>query len=34
VQVHYTDPTDVPIIGRLLGDVRVTGTVSMRMEPQ
>ena len=33
VQVLYTDSTDVPIIGRLLGDVRVTGTVSMRMEP-
>ena len=33
VQVHYTDSTDIPIIGRLLGDVQVTGTVSMRMEP-
>jgi Flp pilus assembly protein TadG len=33
VQVQYTDSTDVPLVGRLLGDVRVTGTVSMRMEP-
>ncbi len=33
VQVQYTDSTDIPIIGRLLGDVRVTGTVSMRVEP-
>ncbi len=33
VQVHYTDPTDIPLIGQLLGDVRVTGTVSMRVEP-
>ena len=33
VQVHYTDSTDIPIIGRLLGDVQVTGAVSMRMEP-
>ncbi len=33
VEVQYTDSTDIPIIGRLLGDVRVTGTVSMRVEP-
>ena len=33
VQVQYTDSTDIPLIGRLLGDVRVTGTVSMRVEP-
>ena len=34
VQVHYTDPTDVPIIGRLLGDVQLWGSVSMRLEPE
>jgi Flp pilus assembly protein TadG len=34
VQVTYTDSTDVPIIGRLLGDVRVEAAVSMRVEPQ
>jgi Flp pilus assembly protein TadG len=33
VQVTYTDSTDVPLIGRLLGDVRVTAAVSMRVEP-
>jgi Flp pilus assembly protein TadG len=33
VQVHYTDPTDVPVIGRLLGDVELWGSVSMRLEP-
>jgi hypothetical protein len=34
VQVHYTDPTDVPVIGRLLGDVELWGSVSMRLEPE
>ena len=33
VQVTYRDSTDVPLIGRLLGDVRVTAAVSMRVEP-
>ena len=34
VQVHYTDPTDVPVVGRLLGDVELWGSVSMRLEPE
>ncbi|HTN79363.1 MAG TPA: TadE family protein [Acidimicrobiales bacterium] len=33
VEVRYTDSTNVPLVGRLLGDVHITGTVSMRVEP-
>jgi Flp pilus assembly protein TadG len=33
VTVHYTDPTDVPIIGVLLPDITVAATVTMALEP-
>jgi len=33
VEVRYTDSTNVPLVGRLLGDVHITGAVSMRVEP-
>jgi len=31
--VHYTDPTDVPLIGALLPDVVLTASVTMAIEP-
>lgn len=33
VTVGYTDPTDVPLIGHLLPDVRLEATVTMAQEP-
>ena len=33
VTVRYTAPTDVPLVGVLIGDVTVTGTATMRSEP-
>lgn len=33
VTVRYVSPTDVPLIGALLGDITVTGTATMRVEP-
>ena len=33
VSVRYVVPTDVPLIGALLGDVTVTGTATMHTEP-
>ena len=33
VTVHYAVPTDVPLVGALVGDVTVTGTATMRSEP-
>jgi len=33
VVVRYRAPTDVPLIGALVGDVVVTGTATMRTEP-
>ncbi len=32
VSVSYDDPTDVPLIGRLIGDVRLTDRFSARVE--
>jgi hypothetical protein len=31
--VRYRSPTDVPLVGRLLGDVAVQATAVMRAEP-
>jgi TadE-like protein len=33
VMVCYRAPTDVPLVGGLIGDVVVTGTATMRAEP-
>jgi hypothetical protein len=33
VVVRYRAPTDVPLVGALVGDVVVTGTATMRLEP-
>lgn len=33
VSVRYRSPTDVPLVGPLLGDVTVTATATMRAEP-
>lgn len=33
VSVRYRSPTDVPLVGPLLGDVTVTATATMRVEP-
>jgi Flp pilus assembly protein TadG len=33
VTVRYRAPTDVPLVGALVGDVTVTGTATMRVEP-
>ena len=33
VTVRYAVPTDVPLVGALVGDVTVTGTATMRTEP-
>ena len=33
VSVRYRSPTDVPLIGPLLGDVTVGATATMRVEP-
>lgn len=32
VTVTYRSPTDVPLVGRLVGDVTLTGQVTMRVE--
>lgn len=32
VKVVYRAPTDIPIIGRVVGDVRLTATTTMRVE--
>jgi len=32
VQVDYDAPTDVPIVGSLIGDVELTATATMRIE--
>lgn len=32
VTVVYVDPTDMPIVGAMLGDVRLTGVARMRLE--
>jgi len=33
VTVRYDAPTDVPLVGALIGDVVVSGTATMRTEP-
>jgi Flp pilus assembly protein TadG len=33
VVVGYAVPTDVPLVGAFVGDVTVTGTATMRIEP-
>jgi pilus assembly protein CpaE len=33
VRVRYRSPTDVPVVGALLGDVGLDSTASMRLEP-
>ena len=33
VTVHYRSPTDVPLVGRLIGDVTLRATAVMRSEP-
>jgi len=33
VTVRYDAPTDVPLVGALIGDVVVTGSATMRAEP-
>ena len=33
VVVRYRAPTDVPLVGAFVGDVTVTGTATMRVEP-
>jgi Flp pilus assembly protein TadG len=33
VVVRYNAPTDVPLVGALIGDVVVSGTATMRAEP-
>ena len=33
VSVSYRSPTDVPLVGPLLGDVTVSATATMRVEP-
>jgi len=32
VEVRYRAPTDVPVVGRLLGDVHITRKAAMRVE--
>jgi hypothetical protein len=32
VDVRYRAPTDVPLVGRLVGDVDLTGSATMRVE--
>lgn len=32
VAVTYASPTDVPVVGALVGDVKVSGAASMRVE--
>jgi Flp pilus assembly protein TadG len=32
VEVRYRSPTDVPLVGRLLGDVQLRGEATMRVE--
>jgi hypothetical protein len=32
VDVRYRAPTDVPVVGRILGDVTLTGRATMRVE--
>ena len=31
-RLTYRSPTDVPVVGRLVGDVRLRATVTMRVE--
>ena len=33
VTVSYNDPTNVPVVGRAIGDVRLTAEVTMPREP-
>lgn len=33
VTVRYTDPTSVPVVGRLIGDAVLTATATMAREP-
>jgi len=33
VTVTYIDPTDVPLVGRLVGDAHIVAVARMRMEP-
>ena len=33
VEIVFVDPTSVPIVGSLLGDVRLTGSATMPREP-
>jgi hypothetical protein len=33
IAVRYRSPTDVPLVGALIGDVTVVGTATMRVEP-
>lgn len=32
VEIRYRSPTDVPLVGRLVGDVALSGSASMRVE--
>jgi hypothetical protein len=32
VEVRYSMPTDVPLVGGLIGDVTLTGEATMRVE--
>lgn len=32
VEVRYSAPTELPLVGRLVGDVRLSGSASMRVE--
>jgi len=32
VRVRYRAPTDVPVVGRVIGDIVLRGTVTMRVE--
>ena len=33
VVLHYRSPTDVPLVGNLLGDVDLSGSATMQVEP-
>jgi Flp pilus assembly protein TadG len=33
VTVTYTSPTDLPLVGRMMGDVVLSGRATMRLEP-
>ena len=32
VEVRYASPTDLPIVGSLIGDVHLSGSAAMRVE--